>query len=565
MPRTTLPALLILCSMLLPAFAAADTAESRLDELIAEYLDHYRQSQPHVASRAGLTEYAGDLPDLSAEALEARAGRLAAFLERLDAIDPASMGSVDHRVDHDLLGRHARVRLARIRDWPDWRREPGMYMPFSAFTDLLLDRKAPAAQRAAWLLARMEALPGLLAAGRANLQRPPERFTRDAIAAVDGQIAFFKDAVPDFAAQVPDQRDALEESAARVRGALEDWRTFLREDLLPRSDGDLAAGSKAYGFYLREIHGLDWTPAELVARGQRYFDETRELLEVQARRIDPERTWVEITERIRNDHPRADELLDAYCREIHRARDHVIDERLATVPDGEEVRCISSDPSQRAFSPFGVFRTPAPYSDRKIGYLILHPVDDSLDEAARERVLRGHDHTWIQVIAGHEAYPGHHLQALIAQQHDRPLRKVYSTPVFTEGWGLYTEELMHETGFFRPAAETRLTQLRLRLWRAARVLLDARLHSGEITFDEARAFLAEQVRMPESATAGEVNIYAYRPSYAIGYVVGYHEMMDLRESRRRALGDSFDLRAFHDRLLGVGSIPFDQVRMLMAQ
>ena len=180
-----------------------------------------------------------------------------------------------------------------------------------------------------------------------------------------------------------------------------------------------------------------------------------------------------------------------------------------------------------------------------------------------EALLRAHDFTWIDVIAPHEAYPGHHLQALKAQENPRPMRQVYSTPVFTEGWGLYTEELMHGTGFYADPEATRLTQLRLRLWRAARVLLDAQLHTGEIDYDQARDFLAKNIGMEQGATAGEVGIYVSRPSYAIGYVVGYYEIMQLREDYRRAKGDAWDAREFHDRLLTLGSLPMPQVRRLL--
>jgi uncharacterized protein (DUF885 family) len=190
-------------------------------------------------------------------------------------------------------------------------------------------------------------------------------------------------------------------------------------------------------------------------------------------------------------------------------------------------------------------------------------VPEGLDKDKEEALLRAHDYTWIDVIAPHEAYPGHHLQALKAQENPRPMRQVFSTPVFSEGWGLYTEELMHETGFYADPEGARLTQLRLRLWRAARVLLDVQLHTGAMSYDDARAFLRDNIGMEESATAGEVGIYVSRPSYAIGYVVGYYEIMQLREDYRRAKGDAYDAREFHDRLLTLGSLPMGQVRRLL--
>ena len=542
----------------------AQSPGQRLDQLIDHYLADYWSQHPERATRAGLTKYNDRLPALAQADLRHQAGQLRRVLDQLDTIDPDSLTNADYRVDHRLLGQHASVRLVDLEVVKRWQREPRMYLPFSAFTDLLLDTDHGLDERAEWLLARLRQLPLLLDYGRANLDNPPQRFTLDAIRAIEAQRPFFTDSIAEVAERVPHLAEALIEAGEHAAMAVDAYLSFLREDLLPRSDGSVAIGQPLYEIYLREIHGLDIDAEALVALGQRYFDETLALLEAQAERMAPGRSWQEITEQdIRANHPEADDLLDAYCREIQRSRAHVLEQALATVPAPEEVRCIHSDPSQRAFSPFGTFRTPGPFTDSRIGYLILHPVPDGLDEDEQTRFLRAHDFSWIQVIAPHEAYPGHHLQALLAQQHERPLRKVYSTPVFTEGWGLYTEELMYETGFFRDPEATRLTQLRLRLWRAARVLLDARLHTDQITVDEARHFLADQVGMSFEATAGETNIYVYRPSYAIGYVIGYYEMMALREDYRQMRGEDFKLGAFHDRVLRLGSIPFRDVRELL--
>ncbi len=547
-----------------PIEAPEQSADQRLDGLIDRYLADYWSHHPERATRAGLSEYNDRLPALSENDLRHQANELQAVLDELDGIDPDDLGTTDHRVDHRLLGQHAKVRLVDIQVLQRWQREPRMYLPFNAFTDLLLDTDHPLDDRAEWLLARLRQLPQLLEFGKANLDNPPQRFTLDAINAVEAQRPFFVDTLADLADQVPHLAEALAEAGTEAANAVDAYLSFLRDDLLPRSDGEIAVGQPLYEIYLREIHGLDISAEQLIELGQEYFDETLALLEAQAERMAPGRSWREITEEdIRANHPEADDLLDAYCREIQRSREHVRENRLASIPGEEEVRCIHSDPSQRAFSPFGTFRTPGPFTDSKIGYLILHPVPEGLSEEEQTRFLRAHDFSWIQVIAPHEAYPGHHLQALLAQMHERPLRKVYSTPVFTEGWGLYTEELMYETGFFRDPEATRLTQLRLRLWRAARVLLDARIHTDQITVDEARHFLTDHVGMTFDATAGETNIYVYRPSYAIGYVIGYYEMMALRADYQQMRGETFDLQAFHDRVLKLGSIPFRDVRDLM--
>lgn len=556
--------LLLACLLLLSAPAIAATPDDApLDDLVARYLADLWERQPEQASAAGLEQYDGRLRTLSRAEIDAEAAALKAFLAEHAAIDPATLASLDARVDHDLLGRHARIRLAEIERFPGWQREPGEYLPLSPLTALLTESDRPAAERATDLRKRLDGLPARYAAGRANLQRPPRLFTENALKAVASQRRLLDETIPAFALTVPEQADALQASAKRASTALGEFEAFLRDELLPRSDGSLAAGEEQYAFYLRELHGLDLTPAQLLALGQDYYARALAELQAQARSIDPDKDWQDITKELRANHPARDDLLGAYCRAIQRSREHVRSKGLVTVPPGEEVRCVLSDPSQRAFSPFGVFQQPAPFAESKIGYLILHPVPEGLDKDKEEALLRAHDYTWIDVIAPHEAYPGHHLQALKAQENPRPIRQVYSTPVFNEGWGLYTEELMHETGFYTEPEATRLTQLRLRLWRAARVLLDAQLHNGAISYDQARDFLAKNTGMEYGATAGEVGIYVSRPSYAIGYVVGYYEIMRLRDDYRRLKGDGYDAREFHDRLLTLGSLPMPQVRRLL--
>ncbi len=168
--------------------------------------------------------------------------------------------------------------------------------------------------------------------------------------------------------------------------------------------------------------------------------------------------------------------------------------------------------------------------------------------------LRSHHTAWIPVIAVHEAYPGHHAQALIVNENPNLLRRVISEPIFSEGWGLFTEELMFELGFLQ-GDDVRLTQLRNRLWRAARVILDVSLHTGRMDFDEAVAFLVEKVRFEPYAAELEVGMYVERPTYVLGYLIGMQEIGSIRAEYIALHGEPDLPSEFYDRLLRIGSIP----------
>jgi uncharacterized protein (DUF885 family) len=540
----------------------ASEASRAFEEYVGRYLEYLWETHPEESSGQGIYDYRFSLAAMSRQDFSNRSARLSDFLQKLESFEQAGF-SKDQRVDVHLLRSDMLVRRAKIEKVRNWERNPTMYIPFAGLNDLMTGEFGTHRQRTEALLSRLRQVPRVLNEGKQNLKRPPRVFTETAIRTAERLVPFFEENVPDFAARDPALEDQMNTAAESAKAALLDYIEFLKDDLLQRSDGSISIGKETYDFYLKEWHMLDDDSDSLLQKGERYFRDTEQLLDDAARDIDPAKTWQEITEDIRQHHPDSEGLLDAYCDEIQRSKQHIIEHDLVTMPAKEEVRCLYTPPSQRAFSPFGTFRQPAPFSSSKIGFLILHPIDESLSLDDQEKMLRAHDFTWISVIAPHESYPGHHVQALKAQENPRLFRRIYESPIFSEGWGLYCEELMYETGFFKQEKLTRLTQLRLRLWRAARIILDTKLHTGQITYDEARQFLIDKVGFEASSTAGEVNIYIFRPGYAISYVVGFDQIMQLRDDYKRRKGDEFELREFHDRLLTQGAMPFPLVRQLL--
>jgi uncharacterized protein (DUF885 family) len=129
---------------------------------------------------------------------------------------------------------------------------------------------------------------------------------------------------------------------------------------------------------------------------------------------------------------------------------------------------------------------------------------------------------------------------------------------------MYSEQLMREQGFddapnFRAALYTDA------IWRACRIILDVRMHRGELTVEEATAFLVGHTRFEGANARAEVNRYTYTPTYQLSYLLGKVLLLQLRTDEQRRLGDKFDLRAFHDTLLNAGSLPISFHRRLLRE
>ena len=491
-----------------------------------------------------------------------QADGLREWLKKLEAIPRAGL-TLDQDVDYRLIRSSILTDIARIERERTWEKDPGMYIPYSGIESLVAAGGPDPAEKERQLLRAFEGIPQGMAIAKANLRHPPRLLLDQAVGTMRKALAFYEKEVRECLEGMAPKTGKLRLAYEKALASLKKYQEFLEQHLGLQADGTLGIGRDLYDYYLAETYLMKDDVDSMLKKGERYFADTLRQLEDTAARIDPRKSWQELIRENRGRHPDANGLLPAWEREILRARQHVIDKDLATIPPGEKVLVLPMPASQRERSPFGIMDTPQPFADSRTGRLFINPVDAGLAEATKEKLLSGHDFTFIATIAPHETYPGHHLHALRIQENPRPLRRLYNSTLFTEGWGLYVEELMYETGFFKDAERTRLTQLLSRLWRAARVILDVKLQTGRISYEEARRFLEERILFEPERSAGEVNMYVSAPTYFITYINGYYDIMNLREETRRKKGGDFSLKGFHEALLGTGALPTPLLREVL--
>lgn len=530
---------LLLALMLHPAVLIAASNTERLEDLANRYVDAHRPGA-HAGGRA----------DYSATAFKQEIKQKEQELEELLMIESDGL-SLEQDIDRRLLIGIARSDINTARASRRWENDATLYLP-SAGLAQLFEPEYPGTdeKRNQSLLSMLSALPPRLDHGQVNLKRPPGFFTRDAIYQTKGSIKTLQDGM----ATISGVSKELAEAAEQAENALSRYLAFLENELLSRSDGNWALGREAYNFILQNRWYMDTDAKQIRQRGLLAFDETEVLAQEVAERLQSGKHWTEVYESLKDDHPAAAEIKQAYQLQMDAAQAFVLEHAILRLPQGERVITLDTPPAMRRSSPFGTFEQASPFDGGLEGRLYLTPIDSSIPPEQQEQRLRSHHNAWIPVIAVHEAYPGHHAQALIVNQNPNLLRRVISEPIFSEGWGLFTEEFMYEQGFLR-GDEVRLTQLRNRLWRAARVILDSGLHTGQISFDEAVQFLVEKVRFEPYAAELEVGMYVRNPTYVLGYLIGMQEIEMIRAEYIAKYGDPQPLSVFYNRLLGIGAIP----------
>ena len=339
----------------------------------------------------------------------------------------------------------------------------------------------------------------------------------------------------------------------RARVGFLQYQEFMDRDLDAKVGGTFAIGERWLNFKLEREHLLTMDCKALEALGREHVARTKQHLEVEAKAIDPSRSWRDLIAEAKKRHPEPLRLREAYASEVDRARRFTTEKHLAPLPAGEKLSLIDTPVFERSTLPYAAYLPPAPFDEDQTGFFYVTPIDLSRRKEEQEQQLEGHNYAGLPLTVVHEAFPGHHLQLCHANRSGSRLRRLADSNVFAEGWALYCEDLMHEQGFFVDRI-TRLYQLKDLLWRACRVVIDVGLHTGTMSFMQAVDYLVDQAMLERVNAVIEVKRYTMTPTQPMSYLVGKLELLAIRRDAEQRLGDRFSLAEFHRALLASGTL-----------
>ncbi len=544
--------------------APATAAEQELEAILVERFQSLVERHPVFGSYLGLHEYDHGLADGSRDAILAETDEARAFIARLDAMDPQALSS------YWATERELGLFAARRQIFDDdvhrvWERRTSATDEIGDGIFLLFARGTrPMSERLSAIASRLEAGPQHIEQQKSRVgQQPPMLLWNEMeLEAAQSLPSLFDEVLGAARTELGEghaETRRLERASAQMTSALESYSGWIREQLGNAND-DFPLGSEKYDelIGLRAFDGL--STGDILEIGEQQLAENKAARSELAREIDASATEQEVIDRIKSDHP-ADfaSALDAYRQAMGEARQFVIDHEVASMPEGETLSVIETPRYLRNVMPFAAYFSPPKFeSGTHEGLYIVTPsVDDD------PRAMREHNFASIYNTSIHEAYPGHHQQLAVAIQHPSPTRVLVDAPEFVEGWAMYCELMMREEGF-DTSLEHRLMMHTDAIWRACRIILDVKLHRGQLGVREATDFMVEQTGFERPNAAAEVKRYTYTPSYQLSYLLGRVLLLRLREDEKRRLGDRFSLRGFHDSMLRQGSLPISFHRRLLA-
>jgi len=584
--------LVVVLGLSLSATADAQSRQATraFNELVDRYLFEVMGITSLDAGAPPIQRGDAALKAMNAAGFDHRIATMRSVLEALEDIDRNALG-FDDRIDYRFLEGTLNADILVAEKVQRWRQDPRLYFNNGPIAyKIAVDPRRPEA-RATDLVADLKLLQVRLENAQANLDQYIPRWIELTHRTLDGFRSLLVNDLPAFAGRVddPQVRNGLLAEAGRAVAGLDRFQAFLREDLPQMPEGDYRVGAEVfnglqehrYMFPENDIHlrriargaeGFTRVPG-YHDWGWKQFDIVRHHLEVKARRIDPQRTWLEILRNEKEDHFFAEQLVYKHLEATRATRDWVIDNDLVTIPwDDDDAIMAAADPSMWASQWWGFGPGVAPDSPtRKSAWRVI-PVSPDWPDYIAEANLTEKDASFMYAIATHEVYPGHHLQSLYKQQNPRKLRRYLESYASNQSWCYYIEwELTPDPqyGWFPEDKQDiyALETLRLKLWRFGRVIIDSGLNTGKMTYDDAVELETNTIGFVREG--GRINIDNITARTGADYAaptLGYFQWMLLREDyfqKMRELDQKGTLRDFHDRVYNIGFLPVVLVRETM--
>ena len=410
-----------------PPASLAPSGNPAFDEVSRSSLEDVYQRQPTWATYLGIHKYNDRLDDYSRKAVDDGVASARRFRERVAAIDAASL-SLERQLDREQLLRAIDSRLLTLEALRPWAVDPDSYSSGLTRTAYIMIKRnfAPPEERLRQLIAREKAMPAALADARTNLQNPPRIYTEIAIEQMDGNRGFFETAVASAFPTVTDQALLAEFKQANdaVIAAMSDYKKWLQDDLLKRSNGTFAIGEETYRRKLAADEMIELPLDELLQIAERDLRKNQAAFAETARTIDPKRMPSDVLKTLEADHPPPEKLLSTTQAEPDALGRFMTEKRIVTIPKAAPARVEETPPFFRATTSASM-DIPGPFETVATeAYYNMTLPDPKLPAAEKNEFMTQWYYPAISNVSVHEVWPGHYLQFLYARNFPSDIRKV---------------------------------------------------------------------------------------------------------------------------------------------
>ena len=556
---------------------AAEAEDGEYEAVAEEYIKGYLGAHPLEGTALGLHEYDGKITDYSRLALDAELSRLRRFDDRLSKFDPGKL-SPRQAIDLRILQAAVKKDLFEMQEMSVFDRNPMVYARAADVNVYIKRNFAPLEDRVRSVVAIESQIQNILIAARTNLNDVlPKPYVELAIQIAKGSADFLK---KDLVAAIGNLKDeqlrvAFHEANRRAANALNDYATWLEREKLPKASMDYALGEEKFRRFLAQTELVDLPPQKILEIGMDQLRAEQTAFTEAAKKIDPNKSPIEVFKQIQSEHPTPQNLIPDVAKDLDKIRKYVLSQHLISIPSDVRAKVKETPQYLRATS-FASMDTPGPFEKRaNEAYYYVTPTENDWPEKQKQEWLTAFNYYTSDVVSIHEAYPGHYVQFLhLNASPASKIEKIFSSYAFVEGWAHYCEKMILDEGYgsttsstpseddVKRVAKYRMAQADEALLRLCRLCVSIKMHTQNMSVDEATKFFQDNCYYEEKPARQEAMRGTYDPGY-LNYTLGKLQILKLRDDYKAQEGDNFSLQKFHNEFLNHGMPPIRLLREIM--
>jgi len=572
-------------------FHSSANANAKFAKLSEEFIHETLALSPSSASQAGYHQYVDPktgktialdalLDDVSAAGVAEQRRVNAQWRERFRTETPLASLGVEDAADWQLIDDQIALTLLELDRIQNYKHNPTFYVELlgGALFQPLTDDFAPEDVRLGHILSRIAASPHFLDQARSQLVDADPIFIKVAIEENDGNIDLIENTIAPAIPAGSKLKAQFDKVAPRAVEAVKNFSRWLQDDLAKRkTDRTWRLGKELYAEKFRLVmetpvssdqvladaeHELKKTRAEMLQVAlplhKQYFPDHDDHASLSAQ--DRENKVIgEVLQRISEDHPKRDDLMQTVKDDLASIRQFIIDKKIVSLKSRDNLKVIPTPPFMRGIYSVAGFHSAPPLDPNAEAQYWITPIDPKTPEDRAESKLREYNNWVLKWLTIHEALPGHYVQAEHANEIQpvtrRLARGLYGNGAYGEGWAEYIAQVMMQQGFADSDPRYRISYLKVWLRGVGNAILDVRMQTMKMTDDQAMSFMMNDAFQTRAEAEGKLQRAKLSSTQLPTYYVGTSEWWRLRRAYEAARGKDFTLADFHDRALDQGALP----------
>jgi len=586
--RKTLTLLIVLVFVLASSgwlFSQQNAEDEKFQKTLEKYLDSLWKFYPTAGTMAGYHKYENKLEDFSKRSLEKRHDELDNLNQEFVAkVDMVKLSPEIH-IDHEIIVEALDMELIRHEAVVPWGYNPLFYNDIigNCISSVLTSTAGTPEERAKNAAARLKALPRLLKQAQENLQTPPQIYTETAIRQFEAILDFYQNALPQLIAQAPEsERGKLQENLTKALPELQNYWSFLQNELLSKATGELRLGA-AHNRILRLLLQNDIPIQELISRANADIENIRREMtlictpyyKIMDPRFDivnppaglsPDQLMNEIvfhvTARFKSDHLTRERFFQGMQDMVAGIRTYIQENQLIDIPDKPVTIVLAP---HRGYTWTRLLRPNVyePSDEYTIEVGLLTP---DIDDETAMALLEEYNNDLLPFFVMRQIFPGQFVPFYFADQNtDSLVRKLYPNQPLIKGWPILVEEMMVLSGYGNYNLRMRFAQLKLRMKAAIDFILELNIHQAAMSKEVAMAYMMRKGFFSEAEASYNWDRISLLPGDATYAYVGLQELLDMQKAYKEKMGDSFSQKEFLSKVLSYGNLPLRRIKRLITE